>query len=211
MRHFKYTIIAIVVVLILFAMKYWNDQTVVHKHNESSIVANQEICASLQKAFSTSTYTAWDYKSCTLVGNHSLRLELVDSTLDPKAQAMVFTDQNIDLKSANTYCELFYKPFPTLEKAELIILEKTGKNAGITFSTTQKICSKNALDYIEENKKPAETQTKQNEKATSDLQNNTVIQSTLDLDQVDVETVETTTTDLQQKAEELRTETAPEK
>lgn len=207
MKHFKYTIISIVIIAVLFGVKYWNDRTLDNSNHQNTssvqtVAGPQEICGTLQKAFNESSYTAWDFKNCAVSEGNILTLEVTDSSIPETAETKMFDDQSTDVRQADSLCDLFYKSYPSLMKVTFRVFDKDARKAVLVYETTNKICNKAAADYVLK----AEAAENNSGKIQVENESGTVVSSALNIESVDVETVETTASDIQQKAEELRSE-----
>lgn len=196
-------------ILILFAVKYWNNSTVGQNIGTKVQITSDDVCASLEKAFNESTYTAWDYKSCRLTDSSALYLDVWDTTLSGGEKKLSFNDKTISSSQATTFCDLFYKTYPNLNHVVFRVLAKKADNTDneiFVYDTTSQICSKKELDYIDGAGKDSKDVSDSSANVIVD-NNNAVMSEELNIDKVEVETVEKTTVDIQQDAEKLRTET----
>jgi hypothetical protein len=207
-KRFKYTIAAAVVVAVLFGVKYWNDRTISTHDRQSeqslAVTSEVEICGTLEKAFRESSYTAWNYKNCSVKNGTVLDLDLIDSSLTGAETVRTFDDRSIDPRQADSFCELFYKSYPVLTSVKFKLLDQKGEKAVFVYETTAKICNRAMAEQVLKPEIPSVSSG--NAEQGKSVKSGNVIQTELDIDAVAVETVETTAADLQHKAEELRTE-----
>ena len=163
------------------------------------------LCAArLEKAFRESSYTAWNYKNCSVKNGTVLYLDLIDSSLTGAETVRTFDDRSIDPRQADSFCELFYKSYPVLTSVKFKLLDQKGEKAVFVYETTAKICNRAMAEQVL--KPETSPVSSDNAEQGKSVKSGNVIQTELNIDAVAVETVETTATDLQNKAEELRTE-----
>ncbi|MBQ8707438.1 MAG: hypothetical protein IJ523_05075 [Succinivibrionaceae bacterium] len=103
--------------------------------------AAAEACGVIREAFLKSSSSAWTFSGCSALASDHYQVKVWTAQQKAAAQPAVFAAGDLPPDMAANMCDLFFRSFDFIVKADFVVLGSDRKSPVMIFNLDRRICS----------------------------------------------------------------------